>query len=145
MSGGPGLLIAFDYGQKRIGVASGNRLTRTASPLTTLAGGTNLSWPAIDRLVAEWRPDVLVVGQPGVETDASLLAAIDDFVRALETRYHIAVERVDEAHTSTAAEADYRAGRRSGHYNRRLRKGQIDQHAACLIAEQWMSEALDRH
>jgi putative Holliday junction resolvase len=144
MNRGNGLLIAFDYGHKRIGVASGNRLTRTASPLTTLAGGPDLSWADLDRLLREWQPERLVVGRPGAETDAALLAAVDDFMQTLETRSDIAVERVDEAHTSTAAEADFRAGRRSGHYNRRLRKGQIDQHAACLIAEQWMNEALDR-
>jgi putative Holliday junction resolvase len=144
MSRGAGLLLAFDYGLRRIGVATGNRLTKTATPLTTLHLGRDLPWPEIDALLGAWRPDLIVVGRPGPETDPALLGAIDDFVATLKSRYDIAVASVDESNTSTAAEADYRAGRSSGHYNRRLRKGRIDQHAACLIAEQWMNQALDR-
>ena len=64
MPEGRRLLLAFDYGLKRIGVATGNALTRTASPLTTLNAATEPPWQAIDTLVAEWQPDLIVVGRP---------------------------------------------------------------------------------
>lgn len=137
------LLLAFDYGLKRIGVATGNGLTRTASPLTTLHATKETPWQAIDTLIAEWQPDLIVVGRPGTEANPSLLAALGQFVEQLKLRYTIEIDEVDESYTSTAAEESLRAGRSKGIYNRRLTRGQIDQHAACLIAEQWMNQAID--
>ena len=67
----------------------------------------------------------------------------DEFIATLGDRYGIAVECVDESFTSTAAEESLRAERREGIYNRRLTREKIDQHAACLIAEQWMNQAFD--
>ena len=138
-----GLLLAFDYGKKRIGVATGNGLTRTATPLTTLQAGAEPPWPAIDALIKEWRPRLIVVGQPESATDADLLHAVADFVAALKQRYGIEVQQVDESYSSVAAESALRDGRREGILARRLRREQIDQHAACLIAEQWMNQSID--
>jgi len=143
MPEGQRLLLAFDFGLKRIGVATGNGLTRTASPLTTLNASTEPPWQAIDALVAEWQPDLIVVGRPGADADASLLEALDAFVLELKKRYAIDIDEVDESFTSTAAEETLRAGRSKGIYNRRLTRGRIDQVAACLIAEQWMNQAID--
>jgi len=137
------LLLAFDYGLKRIGVATGNGLTRTASPLTTLNAGNEPPWTEIDTLINEWQPDLLVVGRPGADAHPALLTALDHFVESLQARYSVAIEEVDESFTSTAAEESLRADRREGIYNRRLTRGQIDQKAACLIAEQWMNQAFE--
>ena len=136
-------LLAFDFGLKRIGVATANRLTRTASPLMTLSAGAEPPWADIDSLIGDWQPDLIVVGRPGADADPSLLAALDGFIKGLEQRYRIATEVVDESFTSTAAEEGLRADRRKGIYNRRLTRERIDQHAACLIAEQWMNQALE--
>jgi putative Holliday junction resolvase len=143
MSGDWTRLLAFDYGLKRIGIASGNRLTRTATPLKTLVPGTPPPWAAIDGLIAEWRPDLIVVGEPGEGVDAKLRDALLAFVAGLRERYDRPVEAVDESHSSTAAAEELRAGRQKGLYNRRLQPGQVDQLAACLIAEQWMNQALE--
>jgi len=137
------LLLAFDYGLKRIGVATGNGLTRTASPLTTLTADNEPPWTEIDALIAEWKPDLIVVCNPGDGADPTLQAALKTFVETLKDRHAIEIEEVDESFTSTAAEETLRAGRRKGIYNRRLTRGQIDQHAACLIAEQWMNQAFE--
>ena len=137
------LLLAFDYGLKRIGVATGNGLTRTASPLTTLTADNEPPWTKIDLLIAEWKPDLIVVGNPGDGADPTLQAALRTFVETLKDRHAIEIEEVDESFTSTAAEETLRAGRREGIYNRRLTRGQIDRHAACLIAEQWMNQAFE--
>jgi len=137
-------LLAFDYGLKRIGIASGNRLTRTATPLKTLVPGAPPPWAAIDTLIKEWRPDLIVVGDPGEAVGATLRDALTAFVAGLRQRYDAPVEAVDESHSSTAAAEELRAGRQKGLYNRRLQPGQVDQLAACLIAEQWMNQALER-
>jgi putative Holliday junction resolvase len=144
MSGARTRLLAFDYGLKRIGIAAGNGLTRTATPLKTLVPGDPPPWAAIDSLIDEWRPDLIVVGEPGEAVDARLRAALTAFVAGLKGRYDRPVEAVDESHSSTAAAEELRAGRQKGLYNRRLQPGQVDQLAACLIAEQWMNQALER-
>lgn len=137
------LLLAFDFGFRRIGIASGNLLTRTASPLTTLPAAGTPPWPALDRLISDWQPDLIVVGHPGAEASPGLAAAIDSFIKGLGDRYARPVEQVDEGFTSAAAESELRAGREQGIYNRRLDKGQVDARAACLIAEQWMNQTLE--
>jgi putative Holliday junction resolvase len=143
MSPGHGLLLAFDFGLKRIGVASGNQLTLTATPVTTLTARGAPPWPQIDALIAEWQPARLVVGQPGPEAHEHLLAMLKSFIEELGRRYALPIDEVDESYSSTAAEANLRAGRAKGIYNRRLTRGQIDSEAACLIAEQWMHQALE--
>jgi putative Holliday junction resolvase len=134
---GAAVLIAFDFGQRRIGVATGNLLTRTASPLTTVIVGAELPWQEIDRIIAEWRPQRLVVGQPSGKGE--LATRVASFVDALEQRYGLDVATVDETLTSHAAHAGLRDARRAGLLRRRLgKKGELDRHAACLIAEQWL-------
>lgn len=139
MSGAAGLVLAFDFGLRRIGVASANRLTRTATPLTTLKINDDVPWPEIDQLVRDWRPSMLVVGMPPSGGDTPIIAAINGFVAELKRRYPIDVATVDESLTSQAAASALRDKRRSGFLRRRLSKGSVDRHAACLIAEQWMS------
>jgi putative Holliday junction resolvase len=136
---GAEVLIAFDFGQRRIGIATGNLLTRTASPLTTVNVGAQLPWQEIDRIIAEWRPQRLIVGQPS--TKGSLATRVARFVDALEQRYGLHVATVDETLTSHAAHSGLRDARRAGYLRRRLRKkAELDRHAACLIAEQWLSD-----
>jgi putative Holliday junction resolvase len=122
-------------------VASGNRLTRTATPVTTVfASRGEPPWDDIDRLLREWQPECLVVGMPSPGNNAEVRAAIADFVQELGNRYKLPVHTVDETLTSRAAEAQLAAARRSGVRTRRTRKGDVDRHAACLIAERWMAE-----
>lgn len=136
----PDVLLAFDFGLRRIGVASGNLRTRTASPVTTLTVGSDLPWVELDRTIDEWQPGQLVVGLPGSTSPNDITARIGDFIDALRGRYEIPVESVDESYTSRTAQADLRDARRSGSRKKRVRKGLIDSHAACLIAEQWMKK-----
>lgn len=138
-----GLLLAFDFGKKRIGVATGNSLTRTASPLTTLTCHRDAPWSEIDALIADWKPDLLVVGHPGGDAGADLLESLAAFVESLASRYGIPIERVDESFSSTAALTALREDRRDGILQRRLQRGQIDSRAACLIAEQWMNQSIE--
>jgi putative Holliday junction resolvase len=136
---GATILIAFDFGQRRIGIATGNLLTGTASPLTTVSVGAQMPWQEIDRIIAEWRPQRLVVGRPS--SKGPLATRVARFVDELEQRYGLDVATVDETLTSHAAHSRLRDARRAGFLRRKLRKKTaLDHHAACLIAEQWLSE-----
>jgi putative Holliday junction resolvase len=133
------ILLAFDFGLRRLGVATANLATRTASPLTTLKVDRDVPWTELDRVIADWRPAQLVVGLPEGEGGERIAAKIRTFVAALHERYRLPVATVDETLTSVEAEAELKAGRRSGYLRRRLGRGRTDRVAACLIAEQWMS------
>jgi len=137
------VLLALDFGTRRIGVASGNLLTRTASPVSTLESRGGPPWAELDRIIGEWRPDLLIVGMPAGDPEREINAAIAEFIGELRARYGLRVETVDESLTSAEARSAVRAGRATGMERRRVPRTRIDQHAACLIAEQWLGRALD--
>jgi putative Holliday junction resolvase len=117
-------------------------LTRTASPVAAIeSSGGHPRWEEIDHIMREWQPAQLVVGLPAAGNNAAIRAAIADFVQLLGNRYKLPVHTVDETLTSRAAQAQIAADRRSGARTKRARKGDIDKHAACLIAERWMAES----
>lgn len=125
-------VLAFDYGERRLGVAVGQEVTATASPLATLAVHNGaIDWAAIARLVETWQPDLFVVGHPlsAAGAPTRLAGAIARFARRLEGRYQRPVAFVDEHLSSYAASADP-AGARHG----------LDAVAARLILETWFAE-----
>jgi putative Holliday junction resolvase len=134
------MIVAFDFGLRRIGVATANLRTRTATPLTTLEVGRDAPWERIDALVEDWCPGTLLVGLPEASADkTALIATIRGFIGELGQRYGLPVATVDESFTSSAAADELREGRRSGRLTRRTAKGSVDRYAACQIAEQWMA------
>jgi putative Holliday junction resolvase len=134
------VLLAFDYGVRRIGLAVGQTLTGSASPVGVIPVAQAPDWDAVDRAVREWSPTRLLVGLPynmdGSET--ALTGVCRGFARELERRCGLPVELVDERLTSSAAESDLREVRRSGARTRRVRREDIDANAARLILETWM-------
>jgi putative Holliday junction resolvase len=134
------VVLAFDFGLRRLGIATANLATRTASPLTTLKIRAEIPWSDIDRVIDEWRPAQLIVGLPEGEGAARLALEIRAFVAKLDERYRLPVATVDEALTSAAAQSELKSARRSGYLRRRVERGANDRVAACLIAEQWLSE-----
>ncbi|OGA97927.1 MAG: Holliday junction DNA helicase RuvA [Burkholderiales bacterium RIFCSPHIGHO2_12_FULL_69_20] len=99
--------LAFDFGLKRTGVATGNSLLRLASPLTTIAAEGDARFERIGRLIAEWQPDALVVGVPwhpdGAPHDNTRRA--QRFARQLHGRFRLPVHEVDERYSTTEAAA----------------------------------------
>jgi putative Holliday junction resolvase len=134
------ILVAFDFGLRRIGIATANRETRTASPLTTVRVEREPPWRDLDRIIDDWRPAQLVVGVPEGNGAAEIARRARAFAAALAERYGLPVATVDETLTSAAAESELAEKRRSGYLRRRVGKGGVDRVAACLIAEQWMSQ-----
>ena len=99
--------LAFDFGLKRTGVATGNSLLRQATPLTTVAAEGDARFAPIARLIAEWQPDALVVGIPvhpdGAPHDNTRRA--QRFARQLQGRFGLPVHEVDERYSTTEAAA----------------------------------------
>jgi putative Holliday junction resolvase len=125
------LAMAFDFGTTKIGVAVGQQITGTASPVAVVKARDGIpQWLAIDRLVEEWQPKVLVVGLPinmdGTESDMSKAAA--RFSRRLHGRYGIRIELMDER-LSTFEAREFET------------PDQLDAIAAKLILETWLADS----
>ncbi len=137
---GPETILAFDYGLRRIGVAVGQAITASASPLGVIANSeTGVDERKLDELVREWRPNRLVVGLP-LHADGSpgaMTDAVDAFVRQL-ARFDLPITTVDERHTSQEAMQALKNARQAGTRGR-IRKEHIDAAAAVLIAERYLS------
>lgn len=131
-----GTVLGFDYGTKRIGIAVGQTLTRTATPLTTLRTlhGEQPDWERIQALIREWKPGALVVGLPYNmdDTEAEIAPRVKRFARQLDGRFHLPVHLVDERLTSH--EAEQRLGSSAEG------DGRIDSLAAALILETWLND-----
>lgn len=141
MNLGTGAVLGFDYGRTRIGVAVGQTVTRTASPVTTLpAVNGQPDWDQVTALISEWQPAALVVGLP-INMDGTpgeTTEAAQRFARQLEGRYRLPVHLVDERLSSRAAEerlADSHLPKK-----RRHDKRSVDAFAAQIILETWLNE-----
>ena len=138
----PATILAFDFGLRRIGVAVGQSITGSASPLGVVANReTGVDQDAIAALVREWRPGLLVVGIPA-HADGSpseMQAPIDAFIEEL-ARYELPVETVDERYTSVEAERVLKEARAGGSRGR-ISKEDIDSAAAVFIAERYLASA----
>ena len=130
------VLLGFDYGTHKIGVAVGQPLTRTATPLETL-GLVNKKpdWQRIARLLEEWQPEALVVGHPFEMTDreANNAAGAKRFARQLNGRFRLPVHLADERLTSR--EAWSQLGNTAAADPTR-----VDAYAAKLILETWLND-----
>ena len=126
-TGQPLSFLAFDFGARRVGVATGNSLTRSATPLTTVAAEGEARLAAIAALIAEWRPAELVVGVPFHPDGAphANTGRARRFGRELGARFKLPVHEVDERYTTTEAAA-------AGH-------GDLDAAAAAIILEQHLA------
>jgi putative holliday junction resolvase len=120
-------IMAFDFGTQRIGVATGQSITRHAQPLTVLhVSSRSARIAAIAPLVGQWQPDMLVVGRPlypdGATHEMTLLA--EKFARAVSERFAKPYTLVDERYSSVEA------AKMIGH---------LDSNAAVIIAEQYLN------
>ena len=133
-------ILAFDFGLRRIGVAVGQDVTGSASPLGVVANrDTGVDHEHIAALLAEWRPTVLVVGMP-THADGSpseMQRPVQAFIEELE-RYELPVATVDERYTSVEAERVLKDARASGTRGR-ISKEMIDSAAAVFIAERYLA------
>lgn len=120
-----GVVLGFDFGTRRIGVAIGNGVTREARALQTIDAGDNEArWSALTAVIDEWKPTQLVVGiprHPDGEPHA-MTTRCERFARQLEGRYRLPVARVDERYSSAVVE----------------HASDVDAAAAAIIVQQWL-------
>ena len=132
-------ILAFDFGLRRIGVAVGQTVTGSASPLGVVANGAGgPDWRRIEQLIKEWGAARLVVGMP-LRSDgkpSNIAGEVETFIDGLR-RFSLPVEAVDERYSSSEAHQILVQGRKSGARGR-IRKEAIDAAAATLIAERWL-------
>lgn len=130
--------IAFDFGTTKIGVASGQKITATATPLAPLKAQTGQpDWQLMEKLLADWNPDALVVGRPlnmdGTVQELTRLA--EKFAARLHGRFGLPVLMQDERLTTVDARSEIFS--REGY--RGIKNRSIDSLAACLILESWFN------
>jgi putative holliday junction resolvase len=137
------IVLGLDFGQRRIGVALADTLSRAPRPLhdAVAHGERGPDWPALDRLMSLHAPHVLVLGSPYNEdgTAGRMLPATDRFAEQLRERYRLPVERVDERHSSREASERLVGQRRDGSRRRRIQKADIDNGAAAIILQRWLA------
>ena len=140
--GTPHTVLAFDFGFRRIGIASADTLTRAPTPRGALrASAAGPDWAAIEAEVRRLGPRVLVVGAPyNVDGSAGAIThAARDFARELERRFTLPVHLVDERYSSLEAEASLRERRASGARRRRVARADVDGAAAAVILGRWLA------
>lgn len=135
-------VLGFDFGLKRIGLATGQTITGTASPLVTLqAVNQSPDWKGIEAHIRQWNPDALIVGIPflldGGETD--ITRAARNFSRELERRFKLPVYTIDESLTSFEAEQQLGQTKKIAEHN----KHEIDKMAAAIIVQSWLDSRPD--
>ena len=131
-------VLGFDFGTKRIGVATGQSITNKASPLHAInAKDGTPDWVALDTLVEQWQPDVFVVGLPYNmdDTESELLRRARKFGNRLNGRYQKPCYGVDERLSSFEARGQLMRGES---------KAQLDCLAAQLILETWLTMFSER-
>jgi putative Holliday junction resolvase len=130
-----GTLLGFDFGPRKIGVAVGQKVTGSASALTTIRSRRDKpDWERIGQLVGEWRPQAAVVGLPFNmdDTEGEVAPGARRFARQLQGRFGLEVHLIDERLTSL--EAQRQLGRDAAS------REAIDAMAAKLILETWLGE-----
>lgn len=126
------IVIAFDYGLKRIGVAVGNLLTKTARPLRIIHWTKNdQKWSQISQVLSEWQPAAVVIGVPRHKDGEpnSMTPICEKFANQVEGRYGLPVVREDERFSSVEAES-----------NSEEDEEFIDDEAAAVILQQWLNQ-----
>ena len=133
-------ILAFDFGLRRIGVAVGQQVTNSASPLGVVNNGeSGPDWQNIRQLIKEWQPDRLIVGLP-LHADGSTSELAETSTRFAEDlgRFERPVELVDERYTSVEAQQQLKNARAAGARGR-ITKDMIDSAAAVQIAERFLT------
>lgn len=133
-------LLAFDYGTKNIGVAIGQTITSSARSLPPLKAKDGVpDWSQIEKLLAEWRPDLVLVGLPlnMDDSESELSARAKKFGNRLNGRFGVKIEMVDERLTSFEAKGEVIS--RGG--SRDYKNNPVDSIAARLILESWLERS----
>jgi len=134
-----GNVIGFDFGQKRIGVAIGNNISKTAQALITInSASNNQKFEVIQKIIEEWQPISIVVGVPfnvdGSEHKVTNLSK--KFAKQLEQKYSLPIHLIDERYTSIEANHEIKDKKK----DLKKKKLLIDQIAAKIILQSYLDQ-----
>ena len=135
-----GNILSFDFGEKRIGVAIGNNITKTSHPLSTIDTPVNTKrFIAIEKLISQWSPILIVIGFPLNEDGSSsrLTVLVKKFASKIKNKFGIKISLIDERLTSIEAEILLK----ETDANVKKRKSVIDQVAAQIILTSYFDGA----
>ena len=138
--------IAFDFGIKKMGIAIGQDITNTASPLDSVVMKNGIpEWNALKKLLEEYRPSAIILGKPNVKNKSSetLMKKIDAFKEILEKDLDQNVEWALEHLTTEDAKEKLKLQRQEGILSRKIMKGQVDSMAAAIFLQDWMNQRLN--
>ncbi len=134
-------VVGFDYGKKRIGIATGQTITHSATPCTTINQiDGNPDWPSIEAEIKQWKPQALIVGMP-YHTDGSenkMTAACRQFCYELEKRFKLPVIETNETLSSDEAEEILKQHIKINKQN----KHEVDRMAAAIIVQRWLNQQI---
>lgn len=136
-------LLGFDFGTKKIGIAVGQSVSATATPLITLRNrGQKPDWERIGAIIRDWQPDAAVVGLPFRmdDTEEDWTDRIRRFARQLQGRFGLTVHLIDERLTTLEAEGHYLRQGQAGARLLERHPDLVDAFAAKLILEAWLNE-----
>ena len=125
-------IVAFDFGEKKIGVAVGQTSTYTSSPLQVIFNNHDkVNWNEISVLLEEWKPELILVGKPlNMDgTDSEIMKKVDTFYKKLESLYDAKFEYVDERLTTFEAREILKENE----------KDFVDANAAKILIDQWLN------
>mgnify|MGYP005649145385 FL=1 len=125
-------ILAFDFGEKKIGVAVGQTSTNTSSPLKIIFnyhGETN--WDEIKEILYEWKPELILVGKPlnMDESESKIMRKVDKFYKHLTTLYDSKYEYVDERLTTFEAREILKDNK----------SDMVDANAAKILIDNWLN------
>ncbi len=134
-----GNIIGFDFGEKRVGVAIGNNISKTAQSLITIESSSNhQKFEVIQKIMEEWQPVSIVVGVPfnvdGSEHKITMLSK--KFAKQLEQKYLLPIHLIDERYTSIEANIEIKGEK----INLKKKKLLIDQIAAKIILQSYLDQ-----
>ena len=139
------IVLALDFGLRRIGIASGDTLTRSARPRGIIGNGpAGPDWSALQKLIDDLRPTRLAVGEPynADGSESPLTGTARRFAAELQQRCSLPVDLIDERWSSQDAEERLRTARASGLRGRRVTAADVDATAAAVILERWFETQL---
>ena len=134
----PGTYLGFDYGHKRIGIAVGQTISRSASALEIIQVNKDTQWRRIEQLIQEWRPIGAIIGVPVTADGQSgkIHQQIQKFITQLQSRFNLPVYEIDERLSSFAA-------RDLLSQSTQRKIARLDDTAAAVILQTWLDERYD--
>ena len=137
-------ILSFDFGTKKIGIAVGQTITQSSSPLTVIFNKENkVNWQEISQIVSEWKPDLLLIGKPlNMDgTDSDIMTLVEKFTEKLAKLTNIKCEYIDERLTSFEARQNFKELMIDN--NKSIKKEIIDANAAKILIDNWFNQNVD--